>query len=161
MTAVRKSKPSKPRVFLRVIKGGFVPADGYAHTQLREKGYSVGDVLAADLKKLNNPAFNRLHHCIGQLCAANIEAFSGMNAHQVLKRLQWEANIHCEEVGVQVPGIGLAMMRFPLSLSFDELDDGERKQVARAMCRHVSEKYWSTLTPEQVEEMASSWVEEV
>lgn len=156
----RKPSKSKPKVFLRIIKGGLVPADGYAQSQLRAKGYKVGDVVTAELKKLNNPAFNRLMHRIGQLCVANIEAFHGMDAHQVLKRIQWEGNIGCEEMGVMVPGIGLAMMRFPLSMSFDNMDDGERHEIARAMCRHISQKYWPTLAPEQIEQMAESWVEE-
>lgn len=156
-----KRKSSKPPIFLRVEKGALVPADPYAKSQLRAKGYVVGDVVAATLKKLNNPAFHRLMHRIGTLCAANIESFSGMDAHQVLKRLQLEGNIGCEELGVMVPGVGLAMMRFPLSLSFESMDDGERHEVARAMCRHISEKYWPQLTPDQVEEMAESWVEEV
>ena len=149
----------KPGVFLRVVKGALVPADGYARSQLRAKKYVVGDVVLASLKKLNNPRFNRLMHHIGVLCAENIEDFSGMDPHKVLKRLQWEGNIACEEIGVMVPGVGLAMMRFPESLSFENMDDGERHEVARAMCRHISEKYWPSLRPEQIEEMAESWVE--
>lgn len=157
----RKPAKSKPKVFLRFINGGFEPADSYASGQLRAKNYQIGDVVAAELKKLNNPKFHRLMHRIGQLCVANIEAFHGMDAHQVLKRIQWEGNIGCEEMGVMVPGVGLAMMRFPLSLSFESMDDGERHEVTRAMCRHISAKYWPTLEPEQIEEMAESWVEEV
>lgn len=156
----RKPAKRNPKVFLRIIKGGLVPADGYAQSQLRAKGYQVGDVVAAELKKLNNPAFHRLMHRIGQLCVVNIESFHGMDAHQVLKRIQWEGNIGCEEMGVMVPGVGLAMMRFPLSLSFESMDDGERHEVARAMCRHISLKYWPTLDPEQIEQMAENWVEE-
>ena len=156
-----KSKRAKRTIYLRIAKGHLDPADGYAAKQLRERAYHVGDVIEATLKKLNNPGFNRLHHRIGQLCASNIEAFSGMDAHQVLKRLQWEAGIHCEEVGVQVPGIGLAMMRFPLSLSFDDLEDGERHEVVRRMCRHISEKYWPSMSPEHIEEMAESFPDEV
>ncbi len=150
---------SKPKVFLRVVKGGLEPADEYARQQLRSKNYHIGDVLTAELKKLNNPAFWRLMHRIGQLCAENIEAFAGMDAHKVLKRIQWEANIACEEMGVMVPGMGLATVRFPLSLSFESMDDGERHEIAVAMCRHISTKYWPILSPEQIEQMAETWVE--
>lgn len=149
----------KRAIFLRVAKGRLEPADGYASMQLRARAYKVGDVIEATLKKINNPGFNRLHHRIGQLCADNIEAFHGMDAHQVLKRLQWEANIHCQEVGVQVPGVGLAMMRFPLSLSFDDLEDGERHEVVQRMCRHISEKYWPGMKPEQIEALAEAFPE--
>jgi hypothetical protein len=156
-----KRTRSKPEVFfMRVGKGCFEPADGYARDRLRARGYRMGDVVGCTFKKLNNPGFHRLIHRIGQLCAANIEAFRGMDAHAVLKRLQWEANIACEEIGVVVPGVGMAMMRFPKSLSFDSMDDGERHEAARAMCRHIAQKYWPTMDAEAIEEMAESFVEE-
>lgn len=154
-----KRKPE--RVMLRVVQGALEPADQHSRAMLRDRGYKVGDVVAGELKKINNPKFNRLHHRIGQLCVSNIDAFHGMSCHQALKRIQWEANIWCEEVGVVVPGVGLAMMRFPLSLSFDNLDDGGRREVVRGMCRHISEKYWPSLSPEKIEEMAESWVDEI
>lgn len=157
----RPRKRLKRSIYFRVDRGCLRPADRYAESQLRDRSYHIGDVVRAELKKLNSPGFNRLHHRIGQLCAANIEVFSGMDPHQVLKRLQWEGNIHCEEIGVQVPGIGLAMMRFPLSLSFEDLEDGERHEVVRAMCNHISAKYWPSMTPEAIEEMADTFPEEV
>jgi hypothetical protein len=83
-----------------------------------------------------------------------------MNAHTVLKRIQWEANICCEEVGVVVPGIGIAMMRFPLSLAFESMDDGERHELARGICRHISEKYWPDMSIEAIEKMAENFIDE-
>jgi hypothetical protein len=41
------------------------------------------------------------------------------------------------------------------------MDDGEFKQVMKDLCRHVAKTYWPTCTPEQVEQMASCWVEAV
>lgn len=161
MQSVARKRSSKiPPVYLRVGKGCLVPADSYAESQLRAKGYKVGDLLKSMLTKPNNPKLNRLIHRIGQLCAKNIEAFSGLGAHQVIKRIQWEANIWCEEVGVVVPGVGLAMVRFPLSTDFATMDDGARIEAARAMCRFISEKYWPDLDEEQIAEMAESWVDE-
>jgi hypothetical protein len=40
------------------------------------------------------------------------------------------------------------------------MDEGEFHEAARAMCRFIAEKYWPDLTPEQVEQMAESFVEE-
>lgn len=156
----RKRSSKIPPVYLRVSKGCLVPADSYAENQLRAKGYKVGDLIKSVLTKPNNPKFHRLFHRIGQLCAKNIEAFNGMDAHQVIKRLQWEGNIWCEELGVVVPGVGLAMMRFPISTDFATMDDGARHEAARAMCRYISEKYWPDLSADQVAEMAESWVDE-
>ena len=156
-----KPKRKPETIYLRVEKGTLLPADGYARQQLKAKGYHTGDVLAATLKKLNNPKFDRLLHRIGQLCAANIEAFHGLTAHQVLKKLQIESNTHCEELPILLPEFGIvAHQRIPLSLNFEEVDDGLRHEIGRAFCRWIAEKYWPKMTPEAVEQLAENWIEE-
>lgn len=155
-----KRKPQRERIYLRVIKGGFVPADDYAASRLREKGYKLNDVLAAQIVKLRNPRFNRLVHRIGQLVVANIEAFEGLEAHTAIKRLQMEGRIACDEIGIMVPGYGMVVQVIPRSMSFDSMDEWEYQEAARAICRLIAERYWPTLTPEQVEQMAESFVQE-
>jgi len=151
---------SREKIFLRVVKGALVPADDYAMNKIRSRGFRVGDVLQADLVKLRNPAFNRLVHRIGELVAANIEAFAGMDAHESLKRIQLEGNIACTQQVVDMPGIGRCMVTIPKSLSFDNMDEGEFHETARVMCRFIAEKYWPSLTPEQIEQMAESFIGE-
>jgi hypothetical protein len=154
-------KPAKKeRVYLRVINGGLVPADDYAASRLREKAYKVGDVLAAQITKLRNPRFNRLVHRIGQLVVANIDAFDGLDAHTAIKRLQMEGRIACDEIGILVPDYGMVVQVIPRSLSFDTMDEGEYHEVARAICRLIAQRYWTKLTPEQIEQMAESFVME-
>lgn len=155
------NQSKKERIYLRVIKGGLVPADEYAASRLREKSYKIGDVLAASITKLRNPRFNRLVHRIGQLVVANIEAFSGLDAHTAIKRLQIEGRIACDEIGIMVPNYGIVVQVIPRSISFDTMDEGEYQEVARAICRLIAERYWQTLTPEQIEQMAESFVNEV
>lgn len=145
----------------RVVKGALVPADQYTVRKLRERNYHAGDLVQVVIKKLNNPKFHGLIHRIGQLCAKNIEQFEGWDAHKVLKRLQWEANIYCEEVPVYVDGGMVAVMRFPQSMSFDAMDDGARHVLARGLCAWIAKRYWPKLSADQVEEMAESFVEEV
>ena len=101
MTAQRKPH-KRERIYFRVNDRGLIPADNYAASRLREKNYKPGDVIVATLTKLRNPKFNRLGHRIGQLVVANIEAFAGLEAHAAIKRLQWEGNIACDEVGVSM-----------------------------------------------------------
>jgi hypothetical protein len=151
---------SRDKIFLKVIKGALVPADDSAARKIRSRNFRVGDVLQADLVKLRNPAFNRLVHRIGGLASANIEAFAEMDAHEALKRIQLEGNIACDHQVVEMPGIGKCMVTIPKSLSFDAMDEGEFHETARAMCRFIAEKYWPSLTPEQIEEMAESFVGE-
>jgi len=151
---------TRESVYVRVGKGRLEPADAYAASQLRSRGYRVGDVLKAKLTKLRNPKFNRLDHRIGQLVVANIDSFHGADAHDAIKRLQIESGAGCDEIGVILPGFGMAMHRTPRSLSFDQMSEEEYQQVAKAICRYVSERYWPTLTPEQVEAMAEAFIEE-
>jgi hypothetical protein len=150
----------KERIYFRVNDRGLIPADQYAASRLKEKNYKPGDVIAATLVKLRNPRFNRLVHRIGQLVTANIEAFAGLDAHTAIKRLQMEGRIACEEIGILVPGYGMVVQVIPRSLAFDSMDEGEYHEVARAICRLIAERYWLTLTPEQIEQMAESFVGE-
>jgi len=146
------------RIFFRFSNNGLLPADSWAASQLQEKRFHNGDIVSAQLWKLNNPGFHRLIHRIGQLCASNIEAFDGMDAHRVIKRIQLEANICCDEIAGVLPGTGAVTWRIPQSISFDSMDDSERHELAAAMCRHIATRYWQTLNAEQIEQMAESFV---
>lgn len=158
MSAVM-SRKRKPRTLWRVARGRLEPFDAFTLQQLRDKGYRVGDVLAAELTKARNPGFHRLAHQLGSLLAENLDAFTGMSAHAVLKRLQIEGRIACDEIGVIVPGIGPCAYFVPRSLSYESMGDDEFKPTIAAMCRYVSATYWPTCSPEQIERMASAWVE--
>lgn len=158
MTA--RPKRRRERLALRVDKGCLRPADPSVQSRMRDKGYKVGDLVFAEITKPRNPGFHRLVHRIGALCSQNIEAFAGMDAHTVLKRLQWEAGIGCEEIGVQVPGVGLAMMRWPVSLGYESMDEGEFREVSRKFCRHISSTYWKTMDEDQIAQMIESMVDE-
>ena len=149
----------RDKTLLRVGKGVLTPADDMAAAQLRTRGFKLGDVVLAEITKPRHPGFHRLAHQLGALLAENLDAFDGMDPHAVLKRLQWEANVGCDEFGAQAPGLGLVMVRTPRSLSFASMDDGEFREVMAGLCRHVAKTYWPSCTPEQVEAMASAWVE--
>lgn len=160
MNQIAKPKRKPDPVYLRVIKGGFVPADGYAESQLRAKKFKFGDVIKANIRKLRNPKFNRLVHRIGQLCAANIEAFSGLDAHTCIKRLQIEGKIACDEIGVMVPGYGMVIQFIPRSMSFDNMDEAEYHDCAKRICRFIAERYWKGLEPEKIAEMAGEMIDD-
>jgi len=155
-----KPTQKKERIYLKVGKGCLIPADAYAEGQLRAKGYKIGDVVAASISKLRNPAFNRLVHRIGQLVVANIEAFAGMDAHRAIKRLQIEGRVACDEIGIMVAGFGMVIQFIPRSLSFETMDEAEYHEAARGICRTIAERYWPTLSAESIEEMAESFVGE-
>lgn len=158
--AVLKRVQKKEKIHLRIVKGGLVPADQYAESLLRNKHFKVGDVVGASIRKLRNQKFNRLVHRIGQLVAANIESFSGLDAHVCIKRLQIEGRIACDEIGVMVQGYGMVIQSIPRSMSFETMDEAEYHDCAKKICRLIAERYWKELEFEQIESMAEAMVDE-
>jgi hypothetical protein len=154
----RMSKREK--ILLRVDKGALVPVDGLAQQRLRERGYNIGDVLSADLTKPRNPRFHRLVHAFGHMLVENLEEFDGLDAHAVLKRLQIEGGIACDEIPLKIPGVGAVHYRVPRSLSYASMDDGEFHEVFSAMCKYTAKRYWPEMTPAQIDEMAQMMARE-
>lgn len=149
------STKRRPEKFaLRVTTDGFQPAECTTASRLKDKGYHVGDLVFAKFTKPRNPKYHRMAHQLAMMLADNIEEFEGLDPHSILKRIQWEANIGCEEIGAKVPGIGFVMIRIPRSLSFESMDQSEFEAVYRGMCRHIAKTYWHDMTEEQIVEMA-------
>ena len=122
--------------------------------RLRAKGFRADDVVFGTLKKARNPRFHSLVHAFGALCVENIEDFTGMNAHEVLKRIQYEANIGCEEFKVILANGMEGVVRWPRSLSFAEMDESEFQEIYRAMCNYIAERYWPDLDADGISDMA-------
>lgn len=120
----------------------------------------MGDLLSADLTKPRNPKFNRLVHQLGRLCAVNIEAFAGLDAHRIIKRLQIEGKVACDEIGINVPGYGMVIQFIPRSLSFESMDESEFNAAARGISRTISERYWPSMTEDQILSMAELMIDE-
>ena len=155
-----KRRPRKERVFLRKIPEGFAPADNYAHKLLQMKKICNGDIIAANISKLRTLGSNKNAHKIAIMCHDNIETFSNYtDYHEVLKRLQIESGAACEEIGVNLNGMWCTV-RYPLSFSFDSLGESEFLAAVKTICRYISEKYWPSMTAEQIEEMAERFVNE-
>ena len=143
------------RVLLRVGKGTLTPADDMSRQRLKGRAFNLGDEVFAELKKPRNPRFHRLAHIFGQMLVDNVEAFSGMDAHSVLKRLQLEAGVECDEILIQMPGEEPGFYRIPRSISFESLDEDAFQKLYAAMCQHVRDRYWPQLqTAEDVEDIA-------
>lgn len=137
-----------------VQKGSLVPADGYVTQQLRARGFQVGEIVFATLVKPRNPKFNRLAHGLGKLVQENIEGFESYDAHQCLKRLQVESGVACEVISAMIPNVGLVPFNIPKSFSFEKMGQDEFKEAFQGICRFIVARYWPTLTPEEVEQMA-------
>ena len=146
------TKRRPERIALRVAKGCLAPADSLSEARLRAKGYAIGDVVFAEIRKPRNPAYHRLAHALGALVAGNIDEFEGMDPHAVLKRLQLESGIGCEAIAYKINGMAI-VQSIPVSLSFESMDNGEFREVFVGMCRHLSKAYWPTATADEIAAM--------
>lgn len=155
---MKKKQPE--RIMFRVEKGALVPASELAKLSLRNKGFKLGDLVSAELRQTRNPGFHRLAHALGKLLAENLDTFDGMDAHRVLKRLQWESGVGCEEMGCNVPNVGLMTVRIPLSLSFDAMDQGQFYEIYTGLCNHVRKTYWRDMPEGELENMAEMFTRE-
>lgn len=162
MSAVRAKSRKPERLLLTVGEGVLAPADGYTQMRLRQRGYRRGDILLADLRKPRSPGFHRLAHRLGMLVADNIDEFTGLDGHAVLKRLQIEANVECDEIPLFLDLLGQKIKishRVPRSLSFASMGEDEFKATIRRISNYIAETYWQSLTAEQVEQMAEAMPE--
>jgi len=153
------SKKRPQRFALRIArigdKGCLIPADGMTQARMRERGYKTGDIVFAEMKKPRNPKFHRLMHALGGLAADNLDSFSGMNAHSVLKRLQLEAAVGCEEIAYELHG-QMIVQRVPLSLSFESMDEGEFHEVSGAIAHRLTD-YWPECSVADIWNMTQQW----
>lgn len=147
------------RTLWEVSKGSLVPHDHASRDMLRSDRFRVGDVVSVEIRKSRNPRFHRLAHGLGSLIAENIEAFSGLESHAVLKRIQLEGNVGCDEIALNFPGVGPCTYRIPRSLSFASMDEAAFHEVMQGMCKHIKDNYWPNMKPEQIAAMAELWVE--
>lgn len=163
MTGKTKRRPEQ--ILVRAARAGdlppntgvIVPADGISTARLRQRRFSVGQEAFMELKSPRNPRFHRLMHAIGGLAAENIDDFHGMSAHSVLKRMQLETGIGCEEVAYRI-GDQLIPCRIPLSLSFQSMDESEFHEVSRGICQGIKDRYWPETTVEEILQMADEFL---
>jgi len=155
MSKPARKKTSRAVMFRVTPEGTLAPNDDISRQTLRKRGFRVGDVLAADPKKPRSLHNWRRAHKLGQMLVENIEDFQSMESHGVLKRLQVEGDIGCEKLAIKLPGFGVVYQNIPLSLNFSDMDDGEFHAIYGQFCQHVIDNYWTSMTPDQIEQMAN------
>lgn len=187
--ATAKPKRRKRGIHMRVVKGALIPADLMSLAALRRKKLKTDSVVLVDVHQLRNPRFNRLVHKLGQLCVTNLDAFSHLDAHGAIKKVQMEADICCEQYGVSAnhlwtmvsdwivgevgelvrPALVLIGQmirgktipaRVPQSIAFSEMPEDEFHQLYTRMCDHIAATYWPDLDAEKVAALAELMPEE-
>jgi hypothetical protein len=151
VAAIKKRKPEK--IYFRYSQGRLIPADPWAMSLLVQKGFKEGQIVSALIRKLRNHKFNNLIHKIGALCVEQLDAFRYLDAHGVIKRVQLEGCIECDELGVDIDG-EWHRYRIPRSLSFESMDEAEYLGAALSICAFIRDKYWPTVEVGQIAQMA-------
>lgn len=161
------------------LVGCLVPVGHADRAILRQKKIKTGMRIRTTVSKERDYGQHKFCHKLGQFVEANVEGFEGKDAHTVIKALQLDGGIFCDEQEIDaspvvsavlsaaavilgdaaakmlaavLPSIKTIKVKVPRSLAFDEMDEGDFQQFIRAICRHIAEKYLPTLTPEQVAE---------
>jgi hypothetical protein len=143
----------KPRYAAVVTEAGFEVISPWTRQQLKEKGYKPGDDVSLEIYKVRNAEFNNLVHQFGVVLSENLDDFTGVDPHKVIKRIQLEGGIACDEMALR-GDFGIVYHRIPQSIAFDQMEEGDFKALFREMTRYVAREYWPSLTPEQIEQMA-------
>jgi hypothetical protein len=167
-----KSKRQRRPIYLRCERlvrpetgesvGAWVPLTKWDARALRDRKYSTGTEVRAEFKKPRNVKFHRLAHAVGAMMVEQVEDFSGLTAHDALKRLQRECGAFCDEIEMQIdlgPTFGkhVVPVKEPRSISFDELDEGSFQELFAAIYKHISATYWPDMDPDAIALMAEAY----
>lgn len=168
---------------LKVVKGGFVPANEATLQLLKQARLKTGSLVLAHMARPRKPAFYRLAHAFARVCKENIEDYEGLSEHEVLKQLQVETGLGCKRVSVPASALwasaacaisdvigdealdtlnsvehllkGRMITAYaPRSLHFGSMPEDEFRNIFQGFCRHIAHKYWPSLSGEQVAELA-------
>lgn len=151
----------KERIRMIVVKAGdlaagtgvLMPADGLSQGRLRAKGYGFGEEVFVEMRRPRSPGYHRFAHALGQLIIENLDEFDGLDAHQVLKRLQIESGAGCDEMGIRVGG-QMVIHRIPKSLSYESMDEGEFRELMHRLIGYLVRRYWPDCTADEIVQMA-------
>lgn len=104
--------------------GALVPMHAIDIRSMRERRYTVGTELRAELKASRNVKFFRKAHVLGAWLADNVQQFEGLSQHDAFKRVQELSGIGCETVEYDIPGVGKLTRTEAESLNFEDMDEG-------------------------------------
>lgn len=161
-TKTPAKRPRKPVYFCveRLVRvstgeeiGALVPRYACDARAMRDRKYTIGTELRAELKKPRNAKFHRLAHAIGSLMVDQRDEFMAMDPHAAVKRLQRECGVCCEEMTIDLGPLGQVAVKVPRSIAFDEMEESDFSALVKAIYDHIAATYWTGMTPEAIEEM--------
>jgi len=158
-----KKKRSADAVYARVTDAGtFEPADQVSRDILRRKRLHRGDEVRLVVMKPRNYQQWKKAHQLGTFIAQNLDAFERFqmengrtDSHGALKHLQFLSGVECEEAEIQLPDGRFVMARMPITLAFDEMDEGRFQAAYAGFCQYIIDTWWSDMDQHQIEDAAT------
>lgn len=92
--------------------------------------------------KPRSPQYFRAIHKLCVFLGHHVEKFSRINAHAILKRLQLESTLYCDETFLTIKGFGEVRHLIPQSIGFDNMDESEFRAFFDALSDHIREVHW-------------------
>ena len=125
----------------RIIAGQkvLVPCDTFTRQWIL--GAKDDGLLWVNVKRPRSPHFHRAVHMLSKWLGENVEKFSGMSPHDVLKTVQLESRLHCKAMALDVPNYGRIMHLIPESIDFETLDETEFRSLIDSLADYVRDNY--------------------
>ena len=123
------------------LVGALRPANEIDARLLKERRFHVGREVRAELKAPREAWKHRLIHKIGQLMVDNVEGWEQLGSHDAVKRLQRESGVCCDEIEIDIPGMGKLIAMQAKSLAFDEMEHDEFERLFSGITEHIGQRY--------------------
>lgn len=120
---------------------------------LKARGYHADDDVRVEMRQPRNSRFNALAHALGGLLVDNVPGFEGMDAHDALKRIQRETGVQCDEMTLELPGLGKVPVKMARSIAFDSMSAEAWAELWAAMVEHIRKAYWPQLDSGTIDQM--------
>lgn len=108
---------------------------------MKERKFSEGDQVRMEIKRPRNIKFHRLMHAVGQVMVDNVAGWEHLTAHDAVKRLQRESGTCCEEIEIDIPGMGKLLAKQAESLAFDEMPPERFDTLFDGITKHIDATY--------------------
>jgi len=154
---------SADAVYARVTEAGtFEPTDQVSRDMLRKKKLRRGDLVRLVIMKPRDLSQWKKAHELGTFIAQNLEPFERFqmengrtDSHGALKHLQFLSGVECEEAEVTLPDGRVVFARMPVSLAYDEMDEGRFQAAYAGFCQYLINTWWSDMDEHEIENAAS------
>jgi hypothetical protein len=158
-----KGKRTADAVYARVTDTGtFEPNDQVSRDILRKKRLRRGALVRLIVMQPRDTAQWKKAHELGTFIAQNLEPFErfqmedGRNdSHGALKHLQFLSGVECEEAEVELPDGRKVLARMPITLAFDEMDEGRFQAAYAGFCQYLINTWWGDMDESQIENAAT------